>query len=86
MKTLIKYTAAALLSVTLALPALAEGTEATIDATTQDKLTAELTRQGYDVRKVGSEDGMIEVYAVKDGKTYEMYFDSALKLVKSNQG
>ena len=40
-----------------------------IDPALQAKITAQLTAQGYDVRKVQMEDGMIEVYAVKDGKT-----------------
>lgn len=80
MKSLSLLTAAFLV---LAAPAaFAEGE--TIDAATQDKVTTELTAQGYDVRKVGMEDGMIEVYAVKDGKTYELYLDEALKIVKQN--
>ena len=40
-----------------------------IDPALQAKVTAQLTAQGYDVRKVQMEDGMIEVYVVKDGKT-----------------
>lgn len=80
MKSLSLLTAAFLV---LAAPAaFAEGEM--IDAATQDKVTTELTAQGYDVRKVGMEDGMIEVYAVKDGKTYELYLDEALKIVKQN--
>ncbi|SEM88547.1 Peptidase propeptide and YPEB domain-containing protein [Gemmobacter aquatilis] len=80
MKSLSLLTAAFL---ALAAPAaFAEG-EA-IDAAMQEKVTTELTAQGYDVRKVGMEDGMIEVYAVKDGKTYELYLDEALKIVKQN--
>lgn len=54
-----------------------------IDQATQDKIRTELTAQGYEVRKIDSEDGMIEVYAIKDGKTYELYLDSDLKIVKS---
>lgn len=54
-----------------------------IDAALKDKVTAAMTAQGYDVRKVQKEDGMIEVYAVKDGKTYELYLDEALKIVKT---
>ncbi|MBT9248087.1 PepSY domain-containing protein [Gemmobacter fulvus] len=54
-----------------------------IDAALKDKVTAEMTAQGYEVRKIDSEDGMIEVYAVKDGKTYELYLDAQLKIVKS---
>lgn len=57
-----------------------------IDAALKDKVTAEMTAKGYDVRKVQMEDGMIEVYAVKDGKTYELYLDDKLQVVKSNEG
>ena len=55
-----------------------------IDPALQAKVTAQLTAQGYDVRKVQMEDGMIEVYAVKDGKTSEIYLNDKLELVKNN--
>ena len=57
----------------------AQKPKARFDEATQAKITTELTAQGYEVRKIGQEDGMIEVYAVKDGKTYELYLDSDLK-------
>jgi Peptidase propeptide and YPEB domain len=57
-----------------------------IDAALKDKVTIEMKAKGYDVRKVQMEDGMIEVYAVKDGKTYELYLDDNLQVVKSNEG
>lgn len=65
----------------IAAPAFAE--DAAVDAATQEKLTAQLAADGYEVRKIQTEDGKIEVYAVKDGKTYEMYFDSDLKLIET---
>lgn len=55
-----------------------------IDPALQAKVTAQLTAQGYDVRKVQMEDGMIEVYAVKDGKTSEIYLNDKLEIVKNN--
>ena len=55
-----------------------------IDPALQAKVTAQLTAQGYDVRKVQMEDGMIEVYAVKDGKTSEIYLNDNLEVVKNN--
>jgi hypothetical protein len=55
-----------------------------IDPALQAKVTAKLTAQGYDVRKVQMEDGMIEVYAVKDGKTAEIYLNDKLEVVKNN--
>jgi hypothetical protein len=42
---------------------------------------AELKAQGYEVRRMEMEDGYIEVYALKDGKRMELYFDSNLKQV-----
>ena len=54
-----------------------------IDAATKDKVTAQLTSQGYEVRKITMEDGMIEAYAVKDGKTLEVYLDADLNVVKT---
>ena len=55
-----------------------------IDPALQAKVTAQLTAQGYDVRKVQMEDGMIEVYAVKDGETSEIYLNDKLEIVKNN--
>lgn len=75
------FATAALVSLSLGLPALAGDK---VDPALQEKLTAQLVKEGYEVRKVQMEDGMIEAYAVKDGKTYEMYFDKDLKEVKKN--
>ena len=72
-------TAAAALVIGLGLPAFASSLP---DAAMQEKITADLTAQGYEVRKIDSEDGMIEVYAVKDGKMYEIYLDADGKVVK----
>ncbi|MEH7829216.1 PepSY domain-containing protein [Gemmobacter denitrificans] len=79
MKSLPLFAAAFL---ALAAPAFASGDE--VDAATRDKATAAMTAQGYDVRKVEMDDGLIEVYAVKDGKTYELYLDADMKIVKSS--
>ncbi|WP_226621417.1 PepSY domain-containing protein [Alloyangia pacifica] len=56
-------------------PAIPEQTQAQV----REKLTAE----GYEVRRIDSEDGMIEVYALKDGKKLELYLDEDLKIVRS---
>ncbi len=61
--------------------AMAEGGE--VDAATQTKITELMTAQGYDVRKMEMEDGMLEVYAVKDGKTFQVFYDEKLALVKT---
>ncbi len=44
---------------------------------TADEITASLTAQGYEVRKIKPEDGMLEAYVLKDGKRYEIYVDTA---------
>jgi len=41
-----------------------------------------LTEQGYEVRKIDMEDGMVEVYALKQGKRFELYLDNDLKIVR----
>lgn len=87
MRYSLNFTRAAVLSLALvAAPfiALAEGQA--VDAATTAKITAELTAQGYDVRKMSSENGMIEVAVVKDGKTMELLLDADLKIVKTCEG
>lgn len=73
---------ATLIGLGLAVPAFAAGAP---DAATQSKITEQLTAEGYEVRKIDSEDGMIEVYAIKDGKMYELYLDADLKIVKTKE-
>jgi hypothetical protein len=65
----------------LAGPSFADG-EDTVDAATKEKVTALLVAQGYDVRKIEHEDGLIEVYVVKDGKMEELFFDADLNPVE----
>ena len=79
MMTLTRIAAGVVLGLGLGLPALASND---IDAATRDKVTAQLVGEGYEVRKIGSEDGMIEVYALKDGKQFEIYLDQDLKVVR----
>jgi hypothetical protein len=84
-KTMTKLTATALatlIGLGLAVPAFASDAP---DAATQAKITEQLTAEGYQVRKIDSEDGMIEVYAIKDGKMYELYLDADLKIVKTKE-
>jgi len=67
------------LGIGTAIPVLAESS---VDAATRDKLTKILSEQGYDVRRVDAEEGLIEVYALKDGHKLELYFDKDLKQVE----
>ena len=63
-------------------PALAEDE---VDAATAEKLTAQLTAEGYEVRKIEAEDGLIEVYVVKDGETAELWFNDKLEPVEHDE-
>jgi anti-sigma-K factor RskA len=67
-----RYAIAALLIA--ATPALAAALEVGQDmGKTAEAVTAALKSDGYEVRKVETEDGKIEVYMVKDGKMSEIY-------------
>ena len=64
------------LALALALPA---GTALASDDRVGDEVRTRLTKQleadGYEVRKMEAEDGLVEAYALKDGKRYELYID-----------
>ncbi len=64
------------------LPALASGAVA---PEVQAQITEMLTADGYEVRKIVPEDGMIEVYALKDGQMLELYLDADLNIVRIKQ-
>jgi len=76
--------AALALSMLTSSVALAEE-EGKVDAAVQEKLTAQLVAEGYEVRQFKSEDGLIEVYVVKDGKMQELWFDADLKQVEHEE-
>jgi uncharacterized membrane protein YkoI len=42
---------------------------------TKAEIAASLEQQGYDVRKVETEDGNLEAYAVLDRQRFEIYVD-----------
>ncbi len=72
--------AALTLSAAVALAAVSKGDYA---GKTQDEITKSLEAQGYTVRKVETEDGYLEAYALRDGERYEIYVDSQTgKVVK----
>lgn len=82
-----KFAVVALVLGTLAAPAIAMAeTEGTVDAAVQETLTAQLVADGYDVRQFKAEDGLIEVYVVKDGKMEELWFDASLKQIEHEEG
>lgn len=76
---MIRTLAALAIALSAALPALAEEE---VDAAIKDQLTAQLTAEGYEVRKIEAEDGLIEVYVVKDGKTQSLWFNDKLEAVE----
>lgn len=80
-----KITLAAVALTALAAP-MAFASEGEVDAAVQEKLTAQLVAEGYDVRQFKAEDGLIEVYVVKDGKMEELWFTAELKLVEHEEG
>lgn len=41
----------------------------------KDEIKSKVVAMGYDVRKLGTEDGCYEVKGFKDGKRVEAYFD-----------
>lgn len=54
-----------------------------LSAELKTQITEHLTAQGYEVRKIDREDGMIEVYALKDGQRFELYLDAELNIVRT---
>jgi len=75
-----------ILALTLALT-LGQMAHASDDARLDDAKVAEikaaLSKQGYDVRRVKTEDGMYEAYAMKDGARLEIYLNDALEIIKT---
>ena len=51
----------------------------------RSQVTQKLAADGYEVRKVVPENGMIEVYAIKDGQMLEVYLDADLNIVRVKQ-
>jgi hypothetical protein len=49
----------------------------------KQQITATLTEQGYEVRKIKTEDGLFEAYARKDGKRYEVFLNDKMEIVRT---
>ncbi|HUS53440.1 MAG TPA: PepSY domain-containing protein, partial [Thermohalobaculum sp.] len=81
-RTLIAGTAlAAALALPLSFAAASSELDGVIVGKTADEITSSLVAQGYEVKKVKPEDGMLEAYALKDGKRYEVYVDTTTGMV-----
>ena len=77
---------AALLALSLgAFAPLAAQASGAIAAEVQAQISDMLIADGYDVRKIVPEDGLIEVYAVKDGQMFELYLDGDLNIIRIKQ-
>ena len=77
--TRIIATALAICAGTLAV-ASEDGEYGMLTAEKRAAIEAKLTGMGYEVRKIETEDGMYEAYALKDGERYEIYLDGDLEI------
>ncbi|MCV2875335.1 PepSY domain-containing protein [Rhodobacteraceae bacterium XHP0102] len=75
------FVAALALATALPLAAQASGYERLTEEQ-RANITAAMTEQGYETRKIEMEDGMIEVYAVKDGERFELYLDNNFEIIR----
>ena len=64
--------AALSLPATLAAAAASQGSYA---GKTGDEITKSLEEQGYEIRKIETEDGYLEAYALLNGERFEIYVD-----------
>lgn len=71
---------AATLVMGLGIPAMASEK---VSEEMQAKIRTHLTEQGYEVRKIKSEDGLYEAYVIKDGKMLELYLDEQMQIVRT---
>lgn len=72
------------LALALALPVSAfASSDAALTTERVTEITNKLNAEGYEVRKIDMEDGMIEAYVLKNGQRYELYLDAALNVVST---
>jgi hypothetical protein len=77
-----RKTIIALITLSAAFPAFAADiSKDMVLGKTADEVKVKLVEMGYQVRKTDTEDGKIEIYAVKDGKTAEVYVDPSTGMV-----
>jgi hypothetical protein len=78
-------TTAAILGLSLVAAPMAMADEE-VDAATTEKVTTKLTAEGFEVRKLEIEDGLIEAYVVKAGATSSLFLDpTSLEVVKTEE-
>jgi hypothetical protein len=71
------------LALSLPVSAFASSDYSNLTAERKTEITNKLTADGYEVRKIDMEDGMIEAYVLKDGQRFELYLDAALNVVST---
>ena len=54
-----------------------------VSAEVSTEIRDKLTEQGYEVRKIEMDDGLYEVYVIKDGQRLELYLDNNLEIIRS---
>lgn len=64
---------------------LAAQARSTVSQEVQAQITEMLVADGYEVRKIVPENGLIEVYALKAGQMLKLYLDSDLNIVRIKQ-
>lgn len=74
------------LAITLSFGGIAHASDnEPVDPAKAEEIKATLSEQGYAVRRVKTEDGMFEAYALKDGQRYEIYLDKNLEVVRTER-
>lgn len=61
----------------------AAASDGAVPAEIKEKITQQLTQEGYEVRKIEMEDGAYEAYALKDGLRYEIYLNADLEVIRT---
>ncbi len=51
-----------------------------IEPAVAERIKSQLEGEGYTVRRIKRDDGLIEVYAMKDGQRFELYLDENLQI------
>lgn len=74
------------LALAITLPGMAMASSSSkVPEQTQAAIRTLLDEQGYEVRKIETEDGLFEAYAVKDGERYEIYINAQMEILRSKR-
>jgi hypothetical protein len=70
-------------ALSLSAPAGFASSSSEVSSEVSTQIQDKLTTQGYEVRKIQMEDGLYEVYVIKEGQRLELYLDTDLEIVRS---